>query len=311
MTIAETSQTRLAIIAEATYGVTPATPAFRKLRYTGDSLKHNRGNITSNEIRPDRNVSDLIQVSGGAEGGINFELSYGAFDDVIEAALCGAWASDVLVNGAVKKSFTLEKTFEQGATDTFIGYTGMVVNTMSLNIAAQEIVTGSFGFMGKGGYVSNAIIASATYTDSADNDVMSAGLNFSNLAITGGGSPNLTGLTLEINNNTRLQPVIGSIDSVGVGLGRCVITGTATMYFENKDAYELFLAGTATDLTFTLGGASDLNYIVTIPRLKFSDGDVPVGGNDQDVTLTLPFQALYDADLGGTIEIERVEASGS
>ena len=307
MAIAETSQTRLAIIAESAYGTTPATPAFTKLRYTGDSLKHNRGNVTSNEIRQDRNVSDLIQVSGGAEGGINFELSYGAFDTLIEAALCGTWNTNVLENGVSKKSFTIEKTYEQGATDTFLGYTGMVVNTMSLNIAVQEIVTGSFGFMGKGGYVSSAIISGATYAEAAANDVMSAGLSFSGLAITGGGAPNLTGLTLEINNNARMQPVVGSIDSLGVGLGRFTVTGTITAYFENKTAYELFLAGTATDLEFTLSDG-DNDYEFVIPKLKFSDGDVPVAGNDQDVIITLPFQALYDETLGATIEITRVPA---
>jgi hypothetical protein len=309
MAIAETSQTRLAIIKESSYGVTPSTPSFRNLRYTGDSLKHNRGNVTSNEIRPDRNVSDLIQVSGGASGGFNFELSYGAFDDLIEAALCGTWTADKVKNGVAKSSFTLEKTYEQGSTDTYIGYTGMVVDGMSLSISSQNIVTGSFTFMGKGGYVDDGIISGATYAESADNDVMSAGLNFSSLAITGAGSPKLTALTLEINNNARIQPVVGSIDSVGVGLGRCVVTGTATIYFEDKDAYELFLAGTASDLTFTLGGSADLQYIFTIPRLKFSDGDVPVAGNDQDITLTLPFQGLYDGTLEATIEIERVEAS--
>lgn len=305
MAIAETSQTRLAIVKEASYGVTPTTPVFTNLRYTGDSLKHNRGNVTSNEIRQDRNVADLIQVSGGAEGAINIELSYGAFDALIEAALCSAWSTNVVKNGVTKSSFTIEKTYEQGTTDTYLGYTGMVVNTMSLNIAVQEIVTGSFGFMGKGGYVSNAIISGATYADSPLNDVMSAGLSFSGLAITGAGSPNLTGLTLEINNNTRMQPVVGSIDSIGVGLGRFTVTGTATMYFENKTAYELFLAGTATDLEFTLSDG-DNDYDFVIPRLKFSDGDVPVGGNDQDVILTLPFQALYDDTLEGTIEITRV-----
>lgn len=308
MAIAETSQTRLAIIKETVYGTTPTTPVFRKLRYTGDSLKHNRQNITSNEIRPDRNVADLVQVAGGAEGAVNFELSYGAFDDLIAAALCGSWNADKVKNGVEKHSFTLEKTYEQGTTDSFIRFTGAMVNTMSLNVAVQEIVTGSFGFMGKGGSVGTSIIAGATYTDSVTNDVMNAGVNFANLAITGAGSPNLTGLTLEINNNARLQPVVGSIDSLGVGLGRCEITGTATMYFENKDAYELFLAGTATDLSFDL--TKDGNtYTFTIPKLKFSDGDVPVPGNDQDVILTLPFQGLFDPTLGATLEIERTAVS--
>lgn len=308
MTIAESSRTRLSVIKEVTEGTTPTSPAFTNVRYTGDSLKLVRQNITSDEIRSDRNVTDLVQVAGGAEGAINFELSYGAFDNLIEGALCSTWSADEIVNGTTRSSFTLEKTYEQGATDTFIRYRGCIVNTMSLNIATQQIVTGSFGFMGRGGSVGSAILSGATYADSAANDVMNAGDDFAALSITGAGTPKLTGLTLELNNNTRMQPVVGSIDTAGVGLGRFNLTGTATMYFETKDAYELFLAGTATDLTFTIGGSSTLKYIVTIPKLKFTDGDVPVSGNDADIILTLPFQALYDSGIGGTIHIERVPA---
>ena len=36
MAIADTSDTRLAFIPEVTWGTTPATPAFQKVRYTGE-----------------------------------------------------------------------------------------------------------------------------------------------------------------------------------------------------------------------------------------------------------------------------------
>lgn len=306
MATADSSQTRLALVKETTYGVTPTNPAFRNVRYTGDSLKHTRQNTSSEEIRRDRNAADLVQVAGGAEGAVNFEMSYGSFDDLLAAALCGEWVDNKLKNGTARHSFTLEKTFEQGAADTFMRFVGMMVNTMSLNIAVQEIVKGSFGFMGKGGTTDNAELAGATYTDSPANDVMNAGMDFSNMVITGAGNPKLTGLSLEINNNARLQPVIGSIDSLGVGLGTFLLTGSLSMYFENRDAYELFLQGDDTSLQFTIGGETEMQYKWRISRLKFSDGDAPVGGNNQDVMLTLPFQGLFDGTLGATIEIERV-----
>lgn len=306
MTIAETSATRLSFIKETVYGTMPTTPAFTNARYTSETLKHLRQTITSNEVRSDRNVSDLIQVAGGAEGALNFEMSYGAFDTLLEAAMCGAWTTNVLKNGSARTSFTFEKLFEQGTTDTYVRYTGMMVDSMSLNIQTQQIITGSFNFMGKGGSVGTAILSGATYTDSVTNDVMNSGTNFASLAITGGGTPKLTGLSLDIKNNARMQPVVGSIDSAGVGLGRCVVTGTATMYFEDKAAYELFLNGTSSDITFAIGGASSKKYTFLLPKIKFSDGDIPVQGNDQDVILSLPFQGLYDSTTGATMQITRV-----
>ncbi|AEP08888.1 phage tail tube protein [Micavibrio aeruginosavorus] len=304
--MADTSQTRLAYIAESVYGTTPATPTFKKVRYTGESLKHARQNITSNEIRPDRNVADLVQVAGGAEGGVNFELSYGTFDDFLESFMYSAWSSNVLKNGITPKSFSIEKTFETGATDNFFRYTGMIANTFNLDISTQQIVTGSFGFMGKGGSVATTAISGATYTDAPTYDVMNAGTNFASLAVTGVTSPKITALSLQGTNNLRQKPVVGSVESLGVGAGRFVLTGTVTMYFENKEAYDLFLAGTATDLTFTIGGASETNYEFVIPRLKFSDADVATPGNDQDVMITLPFQALYDPTEQCTLKITRV-----
>jgi hypothetical protein len=305
MTTADTSQTQLASIVEVTAGTTPATPAFTKVRYTGESLKHTRQNITSNEIRPDRNVSDLIQVGGSAEGSVNFELSYGAFDTWLESFMFAAWNTNVLKNGATAKSFTLEKKFETGSTDHYFRYVGMQANTFSLNIAAQEVVTGSFGFMGMGGSVDDAIIASATYGDAPTNDVINAGTDFASLAITGITSPKITAITLEGTNNLRQKPVVGSVASIGTGAGRFVLNGSVTMYFEDMAGYELFLAGTASDLTFKLGEASSLNYVFVIPNLKFSDADIPTPGNDQDVFITLPFQALYDASDACTMKITR------
>ncbi|MAR56001.1 MAG: hypothetical protein CMM93_02355 [Rickettsiales bacterium] len=309
MTIAESSQTRVAYIREATPGVTPATPAFKELRYTGESFKHDRQNTTSNEMRPDRNVTDLTQTAGGASGGFNFELSYEAFDDFFEAALCGAWATNKVINGTAKYTHTFEKTYEQGATDTYLRYTGMEAGTLSIRLEAGGLATGSLSFTGLGGSSDDAPITGATYADAPTNEVMSAGFDFADLAITGVTSPKVTRIELQIANNMRQQRALGSVNAVGIGKGRCVVTGTATLYFENKEAYDLFLNGTAADLTFTLGGEDELQYIFNIPKLKFSDADVPASGNDQDIVITLPFQGLYDAGIGATIEIERVPAA--
>ena len=307
--MADTSQTQLAYITETTYGTTPSTPAFTNVRYTSESLKAARQNVQSEEIRRDRNVPDLIQVGGNAAGGVNFELSYGAFDDFIESALFSAWSSDVIKNGVDQTSFTLEKIFENGATDQHFIFTGAVVNSMSLNIQAQQQVAGSFEFLCKSGSMTETAITGSTYTDAPTNDAMNAATDFASLSVTGATAPAITGLTLEISNNLRQKPVVGSLDSYGIGAGQCVVTGTITAYFENSDLMEQFLAGTATDLSFSIGGATENKYDIVIPRLKFSDGDVPTGGNNQDVIQTLQFTALYDPTEECAIKITRTPAA--
>ncbi len=307
--MADSSQTQLAYIEESTYGTTPATPEFTRQRFTGEGLKASRQNITSNEIRPDRNVPDLIQVAGTAEGAVNFELSYGAFDDWIASFMYSDWSTNVIKNGVAQKSFTIEKLFETGATDQYFRYLGAIANTFSLDISAQQIVTGSFGFMAKGSTLTQAAIASSTYVDAPTNEIMDAATGFASLTSSDITSPNILSLTLNGTNNLRQKPVVGSIDSLGVGAGRFQLTGTMDVYFENSEAFDLFLDGTATDLSFKIGEASELNYEFEIPRLKFEDGDVLAGGNDQDLVARLSYTALYDPTEDCTLKITRTPAA--
>ena len=101
------------------------------------------------------------------------------------------------------------------------------------------------------------------------------------------------------------KAVLGSIEARGIRKGQFVVTGTLSAYFENEELLEMYLDGTATDLTFKLGGASSKNYVFNIPNLKFQNGRVVAGGNVQDVLTQMEFTGLYDSGIGGTLEITR------
>lgn len=300
----DSSQTRLGYIAEVTYGTTPATPAFQEARFTGESLNANRETTTSNEIRADRNVTDVIQTGQNAGGAVDIELSYGSFDDFLESLMHSTWAANVLKNGSTQKSFSMEKTFEAGATDQYHRFTGAVANGLSLSIQAGQLVTGSFDFLAKGSSTAQAIIAGATYTAPNTNDVINAAASFSALGVTGVTSPEITALNLNITNNLRQQRVVGSLDSRGIGTGRFEVTGDFTAYFANEELYDLFLAGTATDLTFKLGGASSKNYVFAMDKIKFESGEIIAGGNDQDVLANMTFRAIFEEN-DNTLKVTR------
>jgi hypothetical protein len=303
--MANASQTRLAYVAESTYGVTPATPTFQKLRYTAEGLGANIENVTSNEIRADRNVSDLIQVGSSAGGNVDFELSYGSYDDFLESLMFSTFSTNVLKNGVTEKSFTLEKTFETGATDQFHRFTGAIANGFNLSMTTGAIVTGSFDFVAQGGTSGQSIITGATYDDGNSNPVINAATDFASLAITGATSPKLTALDLSITNNLTPEAVLGSIESRAMTAGRFQATGNLTAYFDNEELYEMFLAGTATDLEFKLGGASSKNYLFNLPKIKFNSAQIVAGGNDQPILATIAFTGLYDGTDDATLKITR------
>jgi hypothetical protein len=295
MSIGNASQTRVAFVAESTLGTTPTSPSFQNFRYTGESMKINRENVVSNEIAADRNVRDLIRVFGGAGGGLDFEMSYGTLDSFLESALAAAWDNDVLKNGTTQKSFTIEKTHELGATDQFMRHTGMVADTMSLTIQAGQVITGSLGFVGIGGSVASAAISGATYTEANTNEVMNATSDFASLsAFSLSPTPKIMRITMNIANGLRQQRAVGNFDAVGIGSGRFELTGEMEAYFESAALYQKFLDGDAGGLEFTLGSTMNEKYTFEVPNLKFSDGEVFAGGNDQDLMVRLPWQGLYD-----------------
>jgi len=300
----DTSQTRLAYIPEVTYGVTPATPTFKNLRITGEGFTPSIQYVSSNEIRADRNISDMTRVGQDAAGEINFELSYGTFDDMLEGLMFNTWTSNVLKNGVAQKSFTFEKTFA-AASNQFHRFPGSVVNTMSLSMQAKQIVTGSFGILSKTATSAQAILSGATYTAVNANPVINAANNFASLAVTGGGTVELMSLSLNMTNNLEQQPVLGSVASKGIRAGQFVVTGQMEAYFASQELFELYLADTATDLTFSLGGTSSLKYTFFVPKIKMTSVDIKAGGNNQDVMATISFQAYFDATTAASMRITR------
>lgn len=312
MAIADASKTTLATVAETVAGTTPTTPTFDKMRFTGGSgLQVIQNFVTSNEIRSDRNITDRVRTGRMTQAGYDFEFSYGTFDSWFESLLQNTWSTNVLENGTTPKYHTIEEIFdtESGSDDQYKRASGMAVNSMSLSLTAAEPITGSFDLMGFGTpSLAQAIISGATYNAPNTNPVLTASNDFATLAITGLTSPKVQSINLSITNNLREQPVIGSIDGVGIGSGRFDVTGDITMYFEDNDAYDIFLANTYTDLSFRIGGASTLKYDIDIPRIKFTEASLAAAGNDTDVPLTLSFGATLDTGDGYALEITRTPA---
>lgn len=309
MSIADADGTRLAFIEETVEGTTPATPAFQVARYTSENLNLNVETITSNEIRPDRNVSDLIHVGNNANGPIECEMSYGSYDPWFESLLGGAWSSDELKISNLRKSFTFEKTFETGTPDNYIRYTGCLIGALAMSLNSKQIETMSFEVLGRGGSTGTSIITGATYTAANTNDVHDAANAISGLAFTGMSGTNvIRNLDLNINANLREQPQIGSVDLAGVGLGRLEVTGSAEIYFQDNNALQDALNQTARALTFTTGKVTNEKYTFDIPKLKFSNPRVVAGGNSTDVVTQIDFQGLYDSGEATSFKITRAVA---
>jgi hypothetical protein len=309
---ADSSEARVALIAEADWGTTPTTPVFKTMRVTGESLSLETETAVSSEIRADRNVADLIRMSEGTGGGVDMELVHDDVTDLLfEGAMQSAYSGNKLINASTQKSFTIERTFGSTssgtATNTFIRHTGMMVDTMAISLSAGSMVTASYGFVGKKATTGDAVLGdaaanpstAATYTAASSESLMSASTDFASLTMAGI-TPVVSSLTLNTTNNLRRQAAVGSDSSVGIGNGRFEVSGSIDFYLENKVILDEYLSGdNTTSLAFTIGKDANKKFTFNIPVVKLESVSVNAGGNDSDVFVSVGWRGLFSDDVDG------------
>jgi Phage tail tube protein len=93
-TLSSSNRTQLAYKLEGTYPTNFGVPQAGNgtlINFTGESLAFEVKNEMSKAIRSDRQVSDLVQVDGSPNGGINLELNFKDVDPWILGALQSDW----------------------------------------------------------------------------------------------------------------------------------------------------------------------------------------------------------------------------
>lgn len=94
----ETTDVQLSYIAESTWATAPNSAA-QAIRITGESLSGSKQRTRPNEITGTRRVSPAVTQQEAAGGAINFNLSYGTFDDLFAGVLGGDWGTALNING--------------------------------------------------------------------------------------------------------------------------------------------------------------------------------------------------------------------
>lgn len=291
--------------AETTFG-TQSAAAGQKLRRVSSSLALTKDVFTSNEVRPDMQISDMRHGVKRVAGQIAGELSKTTYDDLIAAALRGTWATNELVNGVLKPSFT----FEQYYTDLDISevFTGCRVGEMNVSIQPTGMATISFGIQGQGMTTSsgNGAPVFATPTAATTTSILS-GVN-GTMSIDGVGSTIITGMDFALTNNLNSQPVIGSTTVPEIFYGRSVVTGTVSAFFDSTTLLSAFINETTVKLSIAMTGTDSTSMTFKMNKVKLNGANKTIGA-DGGVIVQLPFQALLATsvagDADGTLVVER------
>ncbi len=291
--MANGSRHSMRYVPEVTYGMTPATPVFKYIRHTGTTLGLSKETLQSEEIRDDRQIADFRHGAYQVGGDMNLELSFGSFDDLLEAVLLGTWEADApvlgtdrLKAGVVRRSFTVERFFGDilSADKPYHRFTGVEFNTLALSITANAMVTGVLGVLGQNLTLGAAIIAGATYepvTSTSPLDSFTGTLNEAGVPIAV-----ITEIQLNIENGLEARFVVGSKSSIRPSIGRSNCSGTVTAYFENSALLEKFINETESSIVFNLPDAAGNLYTITLPRIKYNGGQPDVDGEGREVAET-------------------------
>ena len=167
---AETTDVLLSYALETVWGTLPAV-AMKDLRITSETLAGTKQRARFNEIQGKRQVSPSVTQQEGAGGAINFNLSFGTFDDLMAVALGNDWTAALAIDGAA------------GDISTVASGNKLTSTTASkfTNIAAGQFIR-LYGFTAGGG-ANNGIYRVAAKT--SDQDITLAGKTVTNETPTG------------------------------------------------------------------------------------------------------------------------------
>ena len=305
MKIANASRHSMAYVPEVTPGVTPANPEMVMLRHTSCNLGLSRDSFTSNELRHDRQISDVRTGTDRVSGDIGIELSFGEFDPLLEGCLAGTWANNILDCGVEERSFTIERRFTD--IDQYVVYRGCFLNQLSLSLQPNAMLTGSFSIVGLSGEtVSTSLDADPTAAQTGRQfDTYTGELLEGGTAIA-----TVTGIDLTLDNGIEPQFVLFQRSAPFVSWGRASVTGTMTAFFEDTSLIQKFVDETPTRLELTMQSPDSDKYTIILPNVRYTGADLPVD-SEGPVSISMPYQAVLDTTMGTNMRIIRTAASAT
>jgi len=146
MAFAQGSRSSLSFIVESTFGTTPSGN-FLNLPFTTNSMNLTKDRVAGNDIQADRMPRVDRHGNRQVGGDIASDLRDADFDVFLESAMLSTWSNNVLKVGTTPKFFSLQDY----AADIDIArrFTGCSVSTMGISLAPNQMVTTTFGVVGK------------------------------------------------------------------------------------------------------------------------------------------------------------------
>jgi len=214
-----------------------------------------------------------------------------------------------VVNGVTKRSFTLERYYCDlvAPAKPYARMPGMMVDTLNLDVTADAVVTGSFGFTGKQSQ-SQADSAGYHTEDPPDNEVVASTSDVEAI-LENNEVTEVTSFTLALANNLRNKPAVGSLGPVGKGVGQVNPTGTVQLYYEDEAVMDKYLDFEWSALSTVVEDEDGNVYIIDLPRVKYTNGRRVGGGINTDIIADMTWEAARHLTEDVTIRLVKFAAA--
>jgi len=301
MPFSQGSRSSLSFVTEVTFGTTPAG-SFTNLPFTTHSLNLTKDRVAGNDIQSDRMPRVDRHGNRQVAGDIVVDLRDGVYDAFLESAMLNTWSTNVLKVGVTPNFFSIEDYAAD--IDQARLFTGMTVSTMGISLAPNQMVTTTFGMVGKDMTVSATQKTQTAAANKAPFDAYSGDIAIGNVGSSSAVAI-VTGLDFTLNNSFAPTFVIGDSAAPSLEYGRAEIEGTITAYFEDTALINRFLNETETELEVSVNDPTGTNaYTFLFPRIKINSADVPVDGPTSRI-INMSFVALYDSTELSNLVITR------
>ena len=301
MAFAQGSRSSLSYKAETSFGTTPAG-SFTNLPFSTHSLNLTKDRVAGNDIQSDRMPRVDRHGNKQVSGDIVVDLRDADYDDFLESAMLNTFATNVLKVGTTPQFFSIEDYAED--IDQARLFTGCSVSTMGISLAPNQMVTTTFGMVGKDMTIGATEKTQTAASGAAPFDAYSGNIGIGNV----GGAANVaivTALDFTLTNSFAPTFVIGDDSAPSLEYGRAEVEGTLTAYFEDATLINRFLNETETEIEVSVDDPTGNNsYTFQFPKVKINSADVGVDGPTSRM-ISLSFVALYDSTELTNLKITR------
>lgn len=218
---------------------------------------------------------------------------------------------DQIKNGTTIIGSTIERGYLSQAVPTYIAQRGMVIDEANWTIEAKKVITGSYAFIGMGGdYGSVPLDASPDEAPSTTEfPVMAGSANVGRIAESGApmtGKNYIKSFALKIKNNIRPKEDVENLGPVDIGTGSADVTVNLNTYFGSDGLLAKLFSGAAVNVSARVLKANKA-FIMSVPRMTYTDGSPDDGGKNTDVMLPLTASASVDPLTNAHVIFNRLE----